>query len=102
MYVNTRQENNEGLGVESAGESMWVADAITLPIGILDYGSMVSAIIDAKYSNDQMQAIVNNKLLGDGEHDKEFDAMQDYRRYAKDIAKQIVKELNKESEVSNG
>lgn len=79
----------------------WRAVEIEMPIGVLDYGSIVSAIIDSHYSNDQMQAIVNNHLIG--EHEDVFEEMQQYRVYAKQTAKYIVEDMEKENEeVDNG
>lgn len=78
----------------------WRAVEITMPVGVIDYGSIVSAIIDSHYTNDQMQAIVNNHLIG--EHEDAFDEMQEYRAYAKRMARQIVEEINGGEEASNG
>ena len=94
IYTDVRQETGENEQVT------YVATEITMPIGIVDYGSIVSAIIDAHYSFDQMQAIVNNYLIQ--EHLDEFQEMQDYRLYAKEIARMIIEDINKESEVSDG
>ena len=75
-----------------------------MPIGVIDYGSIVSAIIDSHYTNDQMQAIVNNHLIG--EHEDVFAEMQEYRTYAKRTAQEIVSDLDNEAEegkeVDNG
>lgn len=94
IYTDVRQETGENEQVT------YVATEITMPIGIVDYGSIVSAVIDAHYSFDQMQAIVNNYLIQ--EHLDEFQAMQDYRLYAKEIARMIIEDISKESEVSDG
>lgn len=94
IYTDVRQETGENEQVT------YVATEITMPIGIVDYGSIVSAIIDAHYSFDQMQAIVNNYLIQ--EHLDEFQEMQDYRLYAKEIARMIIEDISKESEVSDG
>lgn len=94
IYTDVRQETGENEQVT------YVATEITMPIGIVDYGSIVSAIIDAHYSFDQMQAIVNNYLIQ--EHLDVFQEMQDYRLYAKEIARMIIEDISKESEVSDG
>lgn len=94
IYTDVRQETGENEQVT------YMATEITMPIGIVDYGSIVSAIIDAHYSFDQMQAIVNNYLIQ--EHLDEFQEMQDYRLYAKEIARMIIEDISKESEVSDG
>lgn len=52
------------------------------------YSEIVSTIINDKYSNDQMQAIINNYLAGD--HLEEYNEMQEWRKLAKDIGKQII------------
>lgn len=50
------------------------------------YSSIVSAIINDRYSNDQMQAIINNHLLeANDEHEAEFSAMQAWRAHAKEV-----------------
>lgn len=58
------------------------------------YDSIVSAIVSAAYPADKMQAIINNHLLEgddeDSEHEAEFKAMQDWRKHAKEIAKEVV------------
>ena len=95
IYVDVMHEAGE------EGQSdIWTAVEITMPVGVADYGSIVSAIIDSHYSNDQMQAIVNNHLVG--EHEEAFEKMQQYRLYAKQTAKDIVEDLEKGKEVGNG
>lgn len=55
------------------------------------YGDIVSAIIDDKYSNDAMQAIINNHLLDStSEHEAEFNEMQAWRSHAKEVAHKVV------------
>lgn len=62
----------------------------------LNYGGIVSALIDLKYSPSEMTAIINNYLLDPEDNDikDEFMNMQEYRMYAKDVAKEIIKEFN--------
>lgn len=57
----------------------------------LDYSKMVAAIIRENYDDDAMQAIVNNHLLNDGDeqHEADYNAMQQWRATAKQVAKQI-------------
>lgn len=52
LYIDIKQESEEE----------WTATQITLPVGVLDYGSIVSAIINSHYTNDQMQSIMNNYI----------------------------------------
>lgn len=58
------------------------------------YEQVTSAIIDAAYPSDQMQAIINNHLLesDNAEHEAEFTAMQEWRAGAKTIAKQVMEQ----------
>lgn len=99
MYADPRQVNEEDR--EQSGQidtNQWVADALTLPIGVLDYGSIASAYINNRYTFDSMQAIINNHLLGDEDHESEYKAMQEYRKKAKEWAKEIVSNFNIETE----
>lgn len=55
-----------------------------------NYEGVVKAIINVKYNNDSMTAILNNYLLSpDNEkYKKEFNEMQEWRLYAKNFSKQ--------------
>ena len=71
----------------------------TLKPAVLDYDSIVNAIVSKEYPNDKMQAIINNYLLDPSNEDttKEFNDMQAFRKKAKDWAKDLlnyVKENN--------
>ena len=71
----------------------------TLKPAVLDYDSIVNAIISKEYPSDKMQAIINNYLLDSSNEDttKEFNDMQAFRKKAKDWAKDLlnyVKENN--------
>ena len=57
-----------------------------------NYGGIVDALINLKYSSAQMTAVINNYLLDptDESIKKEFNEMQDYRKYAKNIARSII------------
>lgn len=94
IYTDVREEQVD------SNEIVYCATEITMPVGVADYGSIVSSVINAHYSADTMQAIINNHLIGEGE--EYFAEMQEYRLYAKTLARKIVNEINKESEVSNG
>lgn len=67
----------------------------TFDLGKPTYAQLVAAIIQSRYPNDDMQAIINNHLLADGdaEHEAEWQAMQAWRSSAKNQAKEILKEL---------
>lgn len=63
---------------------------VTLGPGCFTYDNIVSAIINQKYSSDRMQAIINNYLLDSFANKLEFDEMQNYRKKAKEIAKELL------------
>lgn len=64
----------------------------TLKPAVLDYDSIVNAIVSKEYPNDKMQAIINNYLLDPSNEDttKEFNDMQAFRKKAKDWAKDLL------------
>lgn len=55
----------------------------------LDYGKVVSAIVRTKYSSDQVEAIVLNGS-DTPEHKAEYEALQQWRSHAKEIAKAVM------------
>lgn len=73
----------------------WRYSTVTLPVGRYDRATVISAVIRQRYSDDEMQAIINNYLLDptDAEAIMEFNAMQDYRRFAKSLADEFIKEI---------
>jgi hypothetical protein len=122
IYVDAHEEQpQEGSG--EAAQPQWVATAVTLPVGICDYASIVSAIIGARYTDVEIQATMGNYLQEtdiqelirqlmttqnlnklrsamttwlngrDTEIVAEYNAMQEYRNYAKQLAKVIVAEF---------
>lgn len=112
LYVDIQQSKSDG------GTEEWTATAITLPTGVNDYGSIVSAIIDAKYPRDSMDAINNNnsKALYDAIKEisspeqvasiitnpavTSWESMQEYRQYAKDVARKVVAAIEAEEEIN--
>lgn len=58
----------------------------------LSYDKIVNAIVSEAYPQDKMQAIINNHLLDadDEANEAEFVEMQEWRKKAKTIAKQII------------
>lgn len=74
-------------------EAEWTWDSVNLPYGKFDYDTIVNAIVSYRYPADKMQAIINNYLL-DKDDQKvidEFNEMQEWRKYAKSHAKEILK-----------
>ena len=67
-------------------------DSVTLQPGVQDYASIVAAIVNNEYGPDAMQAIINNYLLepDDPEIIEEWNTMQAFRAYAKQIARDFI------------
>lgn len=65
---------------------------VTLPAGDDRRDTVISTIIESRYSSDEMTAVINNYLLDDGDEDSlaEFKEMQTWRRHAKEIADKFV------------
>lgn len=69
-----------------------------LMISCFDRGILISSLIKANYPADRMDAIRNNyELVKDGtagdkaeEYTQEYLAMQDWRAYSKEFAKEII------------
>ena len=87
------EETNEGL-------------LINLPLGKYDKGTIINTIIRKKYSQDQVEAIINNHFLNmadwfdkkfKGEdvsfEDPEYDEFQNWRKNSKIYADMIVKAI---------
>lgn len=84
---------------EKQDDGTYKYQTYTLEPAVLDYNSIVNAIVSKEYPNDKMQAIINNYLLDTSNNDttKEFNDMQAFRKKAKDWAKYLlnyVKENN--------
>lgn len=62
-----------------------------------EYGEIVNIIIHTMYSDSQMTAIINNYLLDNEnvEYKNEFSKMQEHRKLAKEIAKEILERYSK-------
>lgn len=68
---------------------------VIVPMGKWKYDEVVSAIIRDKYREDEMEAIINNKMKsffeGSMKEDEEYNQMQEWRVLAKSVAKSIFK-----------
>ena len=84
--VNFNVESAEGTGYKYRWQS------VTLEPGVWEYGPLVSAIISERNPEEAMQAVVNNYLLEPRTDDAvaEFNAMQSWRAFAKDVAHQVI------------
>lgn len=81
------------------GESI----SVPLPLGKLDRSTIINALIRSKYSQDMVEAIVNNHFLNIAEWldakfagstdsfvDEEYDEMQDWRKTCKRLADEAL------------
>lgn len=70
-------------------------ETVVLPLGEPTKGVITNALIRLRYSQDEMEAVVNNYLLEptDESAKAEFDAMQAYRIRCKQCAEKLMSEL---------
>lgn len=89
--VKQETENNE----QSQSVSYEWCEA-TFPIGVPTYANLVAAFVHGRYTDDDMQALVNNHLLDAGEEaeEAEWNAMQEWRKECKQLAKDVLERLN--------
>lgn len=75
-------------------QAPWMADEVEYnhkeALRESDYGPMVSAIIRSEYSEDAVEAIVNNYLADPDGHAEEFQQLQEWRAKAKQAARTII------------
>ena len=71
---------------------MYKWEQVNVPIEKWDYSGIVDALVSHKYPIDKMQAVINNYLLDpyDEYAVSEFNAMQAWRKEAKEIAKEAL------------
>ena len=76
--------------VYSNDEYNW--EQVKIPAGRWDYSGVVDALVQYKYPIDKMQAVINNYLLDPNDEYaiSEFNAMQAWRKEAKEIAKEAL------------
>lgn len=84
-----RTINFDAEQVEEAGYSWRWLSARIAP-GCWDYAPIVAAIVRARYSDDEMQAIVNNYLLDAEAGAAEMEQMQAWRTHAKALARSYL------------
>ena len=84
-------DNMHGGDTEAETRNIYEAYSVRLERPIT-YERVVAAIVNAEYSSDQMQAIINNYLLDadNTEHEAEFTAMQEWRTLAKKVAHEVI------------
>lgn len=79
---------------DAPAEFRWTC--IRLAEGRLSYDTLVAALVRTRYPDDAMTAIINNHLLdpGNAGTEAEWQQMQQWRREAKALAKQIIANYN--------
>ena len=79
---------------ENPQQAPWQADEVEYnhkeALQESDYGPMVSAIIRSEYSEDAVEAIVNNYLADPDGHTEEFQQLQVWRTEAKQRAREVI------------
>ena len=70
----------------------FIYEQVQIPAGRWDYAGVVDALVQYKYPIDKMQAVINNYLLDpeDAYAIDEFNKMQEWRKEAKEIAKEVL------------
>lgn len=73
-------------------EHRWGYYELIIPMGQWTYGGVINAIINDAYRHDVMEATINNYLLDptDEENAKYFSEMQEWRKLAKSIAREVT------------
>lgn len=92
MKQRTVNYNIASLGNDSPTDHKYKHQAVTLEPGVWHYDAIVSALVSAEYPRDKMDAIVNN-YLADPTSDnaiEEMQEMQNWRKTAKTIAKEVL------------
>ena len=71
---------------------MYKWEQVSVPSEKWDYSGVVDTLIQYKYPTDKMQAVINNYLLDSNDEYavSEFHKMQEWRKEAKEIAKEAL------------
>lgn len=86
-------DNMHGEGDDAEAETRTIYEAYSVRLERpVTYERVVAAIVNAEYSSDQMQAIINNHLFDstDTEHEAQYTAMQEWRTLAKKVAHEVI------------
>lgn len=73
-------------------DGWYIYDQIKIEYDKWNYSGVVDALVQYKYPIDKMQAVINNYLLDPNDEYaiSEFNAMQAWRKEAKEIAKEVL------------
>lgn len=81
LRVMVEEVNDEMLGT-------WRWVEVTLPLGKFDYGTIVSHLVRAKYSQDEMEAVLFNQVP------EELAEVQAWRALCKEEAHKVLQEIS--------
>lgn len=101
FYENIKVERHLGRQKASVFVGNGVNEMVELPTGVWNYGALVSALVRVKYSEDEVEAIINNNIaliampsaVSDEEGQQklsEFQEMQEWREKCKARAKELM------------
>lgn len=79
-----------GRFVVSVKVGMGSEDMVTLPVAVWDYASVVNALIRSRYSEDKVEAIVQNLLNNTMDAEDEFEALTEWRKQCKTRAAYLM------------
>lgn len=82
--------NDCGRFVVSVKVGMGSEDMVTLPVAVWDYDTIVDALVRYKYSAADVEAIVQNKLNGEIDADKEYVELTAWRDKSKARAAHLM------------
>lgn len=82
--------NDCGRFVVSVKVGMGSEDMVTLPVAVWDYDTIVDALVRYKYSAADVEAIVQNKLNGEIDADKEYAELTAWRDKSKARAAHLM------------
>lgn len=93
LWEQEHPQEQQEITEEFINEHKYCYEQVKIPMGRWNYPNCVDALITHKYPNDKMQAVINNYLLDPTDTDAltEFTEMQNYRKYCKELAKQLTK-----------
>lgn len=79
---------------EDQEQGVWQCDEVTYghkdPLAESDYGPLVSTLVRARFSADEVEAILNNYLGGHEAGVEDFEELQRWRAEAKQMSKDIL------------
>lgn len=79
-----------GRFVVSVKVGMGSEDMVTLPVAVWDYASVVNALIRSRYSEDKVEAIVQNLLNNTMDAEDDFEALTAWRNQCKTRAAYLM------------